>query len=180
VVLVLLLRWCERLSVSLTAGEAVQKQVHYLCKRESMMQYPVYQQQGWPIGSGMVESVNKVVVQARLKGAACDFEPTHVNPMLALRTAVCNERWEEAWQDTLSEQRSHLKSKRHRLVVARVQAQLSSFVVLLLRFHPPTPKPLPPAPILVHPAATLPGSSRPSAHHPWKRIPACRPKLSAK
>lgn len=31
-----------------------------------------------------------------------------------------------------------------------------------------------------HPAATLPGSSRPSAFHPWKRIPACRPKLVAK
>ena len=30
------------------------------------------------------------------------------------------------------------------------------------------------------PAATMPGSSRPSAHHPWKRSPACRPKLTAK
>ncbi|GAC1438793.1 MAG: hypothetical protein NVSMB54_37960 [Ktedonobacteraceae bacterium] len=108
------------------------------------------------------------------------WEATYVNPMLALRTAVCNERWEEAWQDTLDEQQAQLKSKRHHLAVARVQAQLTSFVILLLRFHPPTPKPLPPTPRLTHPAATLPGSSRPSAHHPWKRSPACRPKLSAK
>ena len=39
----------------------------------------------------MVESANKVVVQARLKGAGMHWEPTHVNPMLALRTAACNE-----------------------------------------------------------------------------------------
>ena len=176
----LLLRWCVRLPTSLTEDEAVQKQLHYLRKREAMMQYQVYQQHGWPIGSGMGESANKVVVQARLKGAGMHWQATHVNPMLALRTSVCNERWEEAWQDTLDEQQAQLKSKRHQLAVARVQARLTSFVVLLLRFHPPTPKPLPSAPILVHPAATLTGSSRPSAHHPWKRGLACRPKFSAK
>jgi hypothetical protein len=30
------------------------------------------------------------------------------------------------------------------------------------------------------PAATLPGSCRPSAHHPWKRGPACAPRVFAK
>ena len=33
------------------------------------MQYPTYQADGWPSGSGSVESANKVVVEARLKGA---------------------------------------------------------------------------------------------------------------
>ena len=46
----------------------------------------------------MVESANKLVMQARLKGSGMHWEAEHVNPMLALRTAVCNERWEEAWQ----------------------------------------------------------------------------------
>jgi hypothetical protein len=41
------------------------KAVAYLEKRESRMQYPQYQAHGWPIGSGMVESGNKVVMQAR-------------------------------------------------------------------------------------------------------------------
>lgn len=41
----------------------------YLEKRVDQMQYPTYQAQGWPIGSGIVESANKVVMQARLKGA---------------------------------------------------------------------------------------------------------------
>lgn len=65
----LLLRWCDRLPTAPTSQETIQKQLSYLRKRASLMQYPAYQRQGWPIGSGMVESANKVVVQARLKGA---------------------------------------------------------------------------------------------------------------
>ena len=44
---------------------------------------PGYQELGWPIGSGSVESANKGVVQARLKGAGMRWERSHVNPMLA-------------------------------------------------------------------------------------------------
>jgi hypothetical protein len=38
-------------------------------KRVDQMAYPVFQAAGWPIGSGMVESANKLVVEDRLKGA---------------------------------------------------------------------------------------------------------------
>lgn len=69
----------------------------YLAKREDQMQYPSYQAAGLPIGSGIVESGNKVVVEARLKGAGMHWERGHVDPMLALRNVVCNDRWEEAW-----------------------------------------------------------------------------------
>ncbi len=41
----------------------------YVQKREAHMQYARYQAAGWPIGSGSVESANKLVVEARLKGA---------------------------------------------------------------------------------------------------------------
>src|SRR5207248_1373378 len=59
---------------------------------------PEYRARGFPIGSGAVESANKVVVEARLKGAGMHWERSHVNPMLALRNAVCSHRWEEAWE----------------------------------------------------------------------------------
>ena len=62
------------------------------------MQYPAYRAQGLPIGSGPVESANKRVVEARLKGAGMHWERRHVDPMLALRNAVCNDRWAEAWE----------------------------------------------------------------------------------
>src|SRR5215216_1584906 len=64
------------------------------------MQYPTFLSEGWPIGSGMVESANKVVVEARLKGAGMHWSRTSVNPLLALRNAVCTDRWAEAWQQS--------------------------------------------------------------------------------
>jgi hypothetical protein len=48
---------------------AIQEKLSSLLKREVHMPYPTSQQAGWPIGSGSVESANKVVVEARLKGA---------------------------------------------------------------------------------------------------------------
>lgn len=178
----LLLRWCDRLPAAFTELEAVQQQLHYFRKRESLLQYHAYQQQGWLIGSGMVESANKVVVEARLKGAGMHWEPAHVNPMLALRTAVCSERWDEAWQDTLQEQRSQRANSRKLRATTRVESQLASLMQLLLRLCPSPSKPKPALPVPSHPGptATLPGSCRPSAHHPWKRRSACRPKLGAK
>lgn len=69
----------------------------YLKKREKQIQYPTFQSQGWPIGSGIVESGNKLVVEARLKGAGMHWAEHHVNPMLALRNIICSDRWQEEW-----------------------------------------------------------------------------------
>lgn len=69
----------------------------YLKKREKQIQYPTFQAQGWPIGSGIVESGNKLVVEARLKGSGMHWTEAHVNPMLALRNIVCSNRWKEEW-----------------------------------------------------------------------------------
>ncbi len=81
----------------------VQEKLAYLQKREAHMQYPSYQQAGWPIGSGSVESANKLVVEARLKGAGMRWERQNVNPMLVLRNAVCNRRWNETWASSLAQ-----------------------------------------------------------------------------
>jgi hypothetical protein len=67
----------------------------YLEKRETQMDYPSFQEQGWPIGSGMVESGNKLVVEARLKGAGMHWKRANVNPLLGLRNIVCSDRWSE-------------------------------------------------------------------------------------
>ncbi|HEX6553587.1 MAG TPA: hypothetical protein VF026_12550 [Ktedonobacteraceae bacterium] len=52
----------------------MQELLSYLQKREAQMQYPTYQADGWPIGSGSVESANKLVVEARLKGAGMRWQ----------------------------------------------------------------------------------------------------------
>jgi hypothetical protein len=100
-----LLRMADRLGRNLAQQKGVQEHLEYLRKREALMQYPQFHSLGWPIGSGMVESANKNVVEARLKGTGMHWERTHVNPMLALRTAICNDRWREMWQKALKHHR---------------------------------------------------------------------------
>lgn len=75
----------------------IQENLTYLEKRVAQMQYPRFQEQGWPIGSGCVESANKLVVEARLKGAGMHWLRKNVDPMLALRNLVCSDRWAEDW-----------------------------------------------------------------------------------
>jgi hypothetical protein len=179
-----LLRMSQRLPPELTERAGVREHLGYLRKREGLMQYPQFRRQGWPIGSGMVESANKLVVQARLKGAGMHWERRHVNPLLALRNGVCNQRWQETWHLAGEQHHSYQVQRRTTRAEQRKQATLSSGDPLPVEPLSPACQPassqkvpprVPPAP-----AATLPGSCRPSAHHPWKRGPACAPKLFAK
>jgi hypothetical protein len=71
--------------------------VSYLEKRRAQIAYVQFQAAGYPIGSGIVESANKLVVEVRLKGSGMHWAPDNVNPMLALRCALCSGRWHEAW-----------------------------------------------------------------------------------
>ena len=151
------------------AAEALQEHRQYLEKRTGLMDYPTYRQQGWPIGSGSVESANKRVMQARLKGAGMRWERAHVNPMLALRTAVCNERWDESWQ-TVSKAVAHQRMQQRKpRASSRLIQLITRMMVLVVCLRPQAPSPLPPPRLPPTPPATLPGSCCPSAHHPWQR-----------
>lgn len=145
--------------------------VNYLRKREQQMQYPLYRQLGWPLGSGSVESANKSVVQARLKGAGMRWERSHVNPMLALRTEVCHDRWEEAWLQTCEQRRQQRMQQRLSRQTSRRDQALHELKLLLLRImllaSPPRPKPAPPKPVSC--SSAPPHSSRPAPNHPWRR-----------
>jgi hypothetical protein len=70
-----------------------------------MLGYPTFQAAGWPIGSGSVESANQLVVQERMKGPGMHWAEANVNGMLALRNAICNDRWDEVWRQIEVEQR---------------------------------------------------------------------------
>jgi hypothetical protein len=134
----------------------VAKALAYLEKRQAMMLYPQFRAEGWPLGSGMVESANKLVVEERLKGAGMHWVEGNVNPMLALRNAWCNQRWEEAWLVIEREQR--------RQVVVRRAERHSR--------RTPAPVPIAPAAAAVAESAVPPAippvpTTKPP--HPWKR-----------
>ena len=73
------------------------------------MQYPVFQAQGGPIGSGAVASANKLVVEARLKGGGMHWARPSVNPMLGLRNMVCGDRWAGEWPRIAGRLRAKLR-----------------------------------------------------------------------
>ena len=84
----------------------------YLAKRTAHMQYPTFLAAGWPIGDGAVESGNKLVVEARLKGSGMHWARPHVDPMLALRNIVCSDRWDEAWPQIVRTLRQQTQQRR--------------------------------------------------------------------
>lgn len=166
-----LLTQLDRLPLEVLALEGIREPVGYLRKRTAQMQYPTFLKEGWPIGSGMVESANKSVVQARLKGTGMRWQRKNVNAMLTLRNAACSARWQADWQEAqtmLSQQESMARALR---AEQRAQARLLVRNPLLLTSPalPPPPEPIPSPSSPPLPAKTLPGSFSPSAHHPWKR-----------
>ena len=161
--------------------EEIAKKVNYLQKRQEMMQYPQFQQDGWPIGSGSVESANVGVVQARLKGVGMHWERRNVNPMLALRCGACNDRWEETRDQAFRQRRETRRQERFARQVARYneleQKVLKTMFHLFLLASSSKPKktefPIPSpqtGPVSTNSAETT-KTSIPAKSHPWRRYP---------
>ena len=161
--------------------EILSDNLAYLQKRKAHMQYPTFQAQGLPIGSGAVESAHKVVVQPRLKGAGMHWTPDNVNPMVALRTLVCNDRWAEQWpkialqlrQQATQRQRT-LQQKRRALKQAQTQPSASA--------RPQQPQTSAP-PLSDQKTSPAPPKNRspyrPPPNHPWRRSPIGRARFQS-
>jgi hypothetical protein len=152
----------------------------YLEKREAHMQYPAFRAAGWPIGDGAVESANKLVVEARLKGSGMHWARPHVDPMLALRNIVCSDRWDEAWPQivvTLRQQTQQRRQARHqqrRSAAAQASAPPQP-VALSSPPAPPTTMPGSPGPQRKPNSLAAPAEPwRPPANHPWRHMPVGR------
>jgi hypothetical protein len=69
----------------------------YFYHHRHRMRYRQFRQEGYPVGSGSVESACKVVVEARLKQAGMRWSRTGAQAMLALRSIVLSDRWDQVW-----------------------------------------------------------------------------------
>lgn len=155
------------------AAAACQEHVAYLEKRVGQMQYPTYAAAGWPLGSGVVESANNVVMEARMKGAGMRWARAHVNPMLALRNIVYSDRWDEAWKQIgeqlrAEERAGQTKRRARRRQIAMMRAEgacVGSVAPVVAPAALVTPTSAPAVPEW-KPAR---GPWRPAADHPWKR-----------
>ena len=154
----------------IVAAEARDGALAYFTKRLVQVQYATFQVAGYPIGSGSTESANKVVVEVRLKGSGMHWARQNVNPLVALRTVACTDRWAEVWPRISARLRADAEQRRRSRWRARHAAPSPP---------PSSEPPTPPAMVAIaqpdaaHVTPVPRGKSvvngRPTAFHPWKR-----------
>ena len=130
------------------------REVAYCTSRAAQLAYPTFRQRGYPRGSGCVESGHRVVTAARLKLAGQQWATPHLNPLLALRCTLCNNRWDATWPTLWTRWRRQHRTARH---ARRAAAGLTTV--------PPAPR------------TKLVVNGRPTRDHPWRRpfLPHPRP-----
>lgn len=136
----------------------------YFARRREQIRYAAFREAGYPIGSGSIESANKLLVETRLKGAGMHWRRENVNAVLALRCLERNGRWSEAWPALWQELRCQARTRTHLRRQRRQSLQLA----------PPVP-PLPSIPVApsVPPRPARPKlvvDGKPAADHPWRRM----------
>lgn len=77
----------------------------YITNNQNRIQYLEYKNNGYYVGSGMIESGNKVVVQKRLKQAGMRWSRDGAQCIVALRAKYESKRWEDVETLILGEQR---------------------------------------------------------------------------
>jgi hypothetical protein len=159
----------ERALDRAAARQARETALNYLTKRLDQIRYARFQAQGFPIGSGSVESANKLVVEARLKGSGMHWARAHVNPLVALRTIACTDRWSDAWprieRRLRDDVRQKLAQRRRARRAAHPPGSHTPLAPVVPADSPATSTPIPRR----RPATIVNG--RPTANHPWKKHP---------
>lgn len=166
-------------SLSKADSEAVDQAYHYLKKREAMINYPHFRECGLPIGSGSVESSHKVVVHPRLKQAGMRWAQHHLDPMLALRNLICNDRWDTGWSQIVAHYWQQRRQEFQR--IARCQRPYSPCLPTPVAEPSPVALPEPSPAALAQPSTTqtpllpsepVPDKKQPycpAPNHPWRR-----------
>jgi hypothetical protein len=106
---------------------------------------------------------------------------SHVDPMLALRNVVCNDRWEEAWPqiaEELRRQTMHRRTQRRQArLISRHQETAMMVAAEMVDTVIPAPVLIEPPPVPALPAASTTKQStteprkpyRPAPDHPWRK-----------
>ena len=158
------------------AAVARRATLRYLAARWDAIQYAAFQAAGYPVGDGAIESANKRIPLARLKGSGMRWGRANVTPMLALRTAAANDRWDEAWPQVRAHARTQAAAHRQQ----RRRARQASAI-------PPPATPTPPPPRAPRRTGAIPAlpPERARRPHPWsyqarlnaRSLPAARANL---
>lgn len=148
-------------STPATAVPVVRRCRLYLAGRRNQIDYADFAAVGYPIGSGMVESANKLLVEARLKGSGMHWERANVNALLALRCLERNGRWDSEWPALWTAWRGQRREQRRQRRAARLAHAAPVPTVA------PQPVCAPPAPP-ARPKQVVNG--KPTVDHCWRHF----------
>ena len=73
-------------------------EIDYFISNAARMRYPTFRAQGMQVGSGIAEAACKTVVSTRAKRAGMRWTPEGLDAVLALRTAVLNQTYDDFWE----------------------------------------------------------------------------------
>jgi len=148
------------------ATQAVRTARGYFAAHAARMDYPAFVARQFPIGSGAIESMCKMLIEEREKGSGMRWSAQGAQAVATLRALHRSGHWAAFWQQHPQRQR----------------------LTLCPRVRPPRRAPVPaprepdtqgaaalsPAPC----APPAPRSRRPAADHPWRRQPLGRPRCA--
>jgi hypothetical protein len=83
---------------SKTSQKHLREQRTYFKRNAKRMPYKTFRDNGWPIGSGPIEAACKTLIKQRLCRSGMRWTRKGGQHVLALRTYVKSNRWENAWQ----------------------------------------------------------------------------------
>ena len=151
------------------AADVRDRTMAYFTKRLMQVRYADFQVAGYPIGSGSTESANKMVVEARLKGSGMHWARAHVDPLVALRSVACANRWSEVWPRIRARLRADAQQRRHERRHARhpTPTPAPALLTSMVTANSNAPANSPPTKPEHHGKSIVNG--RPQALHPWKR-----------
>jgi hypothetical protein len=83
-------------------SEVVEEHLSFLERHQSRMRYGTYRQQGWFIGSGVVEAGCKTVIGKRLKQSGMFWSESGATCVLNFRTLLLSGRFDAFWTDRIN------------------------------------------------------------------------------
>ena len=79
--------------------EKIQDCIRYYENNKKRMDYGAYKKQGLDIGSGVIESANRSIIQVRMKHSGMHWGKKNVQSMASLRCAYLSGEWENVYDN---------------------------------------------------------------------------------
>ncbi len=122
----------QELDQSHDTDEVIRTTIQYFQTHETRMQYATFRAEGLPIGSGVIESGVRRIVNLRLKGASIFWLPENAEEILYLRCQIKSGRWVTFVKSVLTQWASDMTTSLTQAYQVR-----DAIATAVLASHPP-------------------------------------------